>query len=147
MRLLRSCVYWLLLFSLFGISSCTNKLNNVLTNCPASTKICTVTIDPSKASCVKAGQDQQDVPLGYTVIWAQPTTDPTHYSAEFWLLKTPFHSPNSSGPAKASVPAGQGINATGDTECNTSASTGCYFPYFIYKDGQKCGDPGIHIVN
>jgi hypothetical protein len=147
MRLLRICAYWLLLLPLLGIGSCTRKLIKVPTNCDASTKICTVTIVPKNASCVATGQELQDVPLGYTVIWA--TTNPTQYSANFWQLKTPFHSPSYSGAGTPSVNAGlPGLKATGDTECNaTSTSTGCYFPYFIYKDGQKCGDPGIHIVN
>src|ERR1700688_2052895 len=127
MRLLRIRVYWLLLFSMLGISTCTRNLAKVQ-NCDASTKICTVTIDSTQASCIKAGQELQDVPIDYTVIWA--TANPTHYSAELWPLKTPFHSPNYSGAAKSSVPAGPpGLKATGDTECNaTTTSTGCYFP-------------------
>ena len=145
MRLLRICVNWLLLLPLLGISSCTRKLAEVPTNCNASTKTCTVTISPNTDSCVATGQVTQDVPLDYTVIWA--ATNP-QYSAKFWQYKTPFHTPNYSGAGVASVNAGPpGQKATGDTACNSNASTGCYFPYFIYKDGQKCGDPGIHMVN
>jgi hypothetical protein len=146
MRLLRICVYWSLLLPLLGIGSCTRKLAKVPTNCDASAKTCTVSIVPNNDSCVAMGQEFQDVPLDYSVIWA--TTNPTQYSAEFWQYKTPFHTPNYSGGGTSSVPAGPpGKKATGDRACNSSASTGCYFPYFIYKDGQKCGDPGIHMVN
>ncbi len=145
MRACKILVYWLLLLPLLGVSSCTHKLTKVPTNCDTSTQTCTVTIASNNA-CVEKGQEFQDVPLGYTVIWA--TTKPTQYSANFWSLKTPFHSPNSSGTGTPIVPAGSpGLKATGDTECNSTTSTGCYFPYFIYKDGQKCGDPGIHLVN
>jgi hypothetical protein len=92
------------------------------------------------------GQELQDVPLDYSVIWA--TTNPTQYSARFWQYKTPFHTPNYSGPGVPTVNAGPpGQKATGDRACNSNTSTGCYFPYFIYKDGEKCGDPGIHMVN
>ncbi|HSZ61592.1 MAG TPA: hypothetical protein VK828_07325 [Terriglobales bacterium] len=105
-------------------------------------------IDPNKASCIAAGQERQDVPFGYTVVWTPPSPSPPQYSAQFWQLKTPFHTSSYSGAGVPSVNAGPpGQTATGDTECNSSASTGCYFPYFIYKDGQKCGDPGIHMVN
>ena len=146
MRAFRIGGYWLMLFSLLGISSCTRKLATVPTGCDASTKTCTVTIVPNNNSCVAAGQETQDVPLDYSVIWAN--TNPTQYSAKFWQYKTPFHTPNFSGAGVPSVPAGPpGQKATGDGACNPNASTGCYFPYYIYKDGQKCGDPGIHVVN
>jgi hypothetical protein len=144
MRLLRICGYWSLLLPLLGISSCTRKVATAPAGCNANAKTCTVDIVPDNDSCV--GQETQDVPLGYSVIWA--TTDPTHYSAEFWQYKTPFHTPDYSGNGVPSVHAGPpGQKATGDRACNPKKSTGCYFPYFIYKDGQKCGDPGIHMVN
>jgi hypothetical protein len=147
MRQLRICFYWFLLFTLLGTSSCTHKLTKTLTGCDATLQTCTVPIDTTTGSCVKAGQELQEVPINYTVTWTPPSSLPPQYSAQFWPLKTPFHSPNYSGAGKSSVPAGSALKATGDLECNSTTSTGCYFPYFIYKDGQKCGDPGIHIVN
>jgi hypothetical protein len=143
---LRISIYMLLFFSLLGMNTCPPNLRQLSKNCDKNTKVCTVTIDSTRPGCIAAGQQFQDVPFGYTVIWANPIA--TQYSIQFWQYKTPFHSSSYSGPPVASIPSGPpGQTATGDTECHSGTSAGCYFPYVVYTNGQKCGDPGIHMVN
>ncbi len=149
MRAFRICVYCLLLFPLLGAHSCTVDQRKGLSikYCDTSAYTCTVQIDPGNPSCIATAQNPQDVPLGYKLIWASPTpTTPPHvYSANFWSSKVPFP-PNSSSPV-TTVNAGVGVTVTGDSECNSSTTTGCYFPYLILKDGIKaCSDPGVHVV-
>lgn len=148
MRVLSICVYLLLLFPLLGVHSCTGKQAKLLpTNCDVSTTTCTVHIDTSNASCIAAKENPQDVPVGYTLIWAPPPpTTPLHvYSANFWSLKVPF-TPSSSSSV-TTVDGGVGVTVTGDSECRSSTTTGCYFPYVIFKDGtKKCSDPGVHVI-
>jgi hypothetical protein len=147
MSAFRICVLWVLLFPLLGIRACTADHQTGLSiNCNASTHTCTVQIDPGNLSCIATGQNPQDVPLGYQLIWASPPpTSPPHvYSANFWSSKVPFP-PNPSGPV-TTVNAGMGVTVTGDSECSSSTTIGCYFPYVILKDGMKaCSDPGIHV--
>jgi hypothetical protein len=148
MRAFRIGGYWLMLFSLLGISSCTRKLATVPTNCDPNTKTCTVTIVPNNDSC-SAHPDQQDVVLGYTVTWLAP--DAT-YSAQFLKTKTPFQT--STGKVTV-VPAGSPSKpVTGDNSCGTPPNppptangASCYFYYDVYHGNKACSDPGIHIVN
>jgi hypothetical protein len=144
MRLLRICVYWLLLSPLLGISGCTGGPIKAVTSCDVSTQKCHVTIN----SDCSATPDRADVPVGYTVIWDPPPSNGHSYSATF--AATPFYFSST-----YSVPVGPpGKKVTGNLLCNNltvwalTSTSACYFSYTLYKENnKKCSDPGIHVVN
>jgi hypothetical protein len=145
MRACKIFVYWLLLLPLLGISSCTQKLAKVPTNCDPSAKNCRVTID---ADC-SAHPDPAGAILGYTLTWQAPDTT---YSAQFLKAKTPFQP--SAGKVTRVTAGSPSVPVTGDSSCGkppnpppTENNAGCYFYYDVYHNNQECSDPGIHIVN
>jgi hypothetical protein len=148
MRVPRICVYWLLLFSLLGIDSCTGggvHKKTIPTNCDATAKNCAVRID---ADC-SAHPDPADVVPGYTVTWGAPDTT---YSVQFLKAKTPFQP--STGKVTVVLAGSPSKPVTGDNSCGTppnlppsANNTGCYFYYDVFHDNKECSDPGIHVVN
>jgi hypothetical protein len=84
--------------------------------------------------------DTQTVYIDRKLKWTPP--DPNHsYVAHFPPTKTPFYYSSVSD-----VPAGHAQKVTGDTQCDAHNSSACDFPYVVFKDGQKCGDPIIHVT-
>lgn len=85
-----------------------------------------------------------DTHLLDTVIWDPP--DSHHYTLHF-PGKVPFIDASSSG----FVPAGKPEVVFGDLECNSQFLKShphldkCYFVYEVFKDGEKCHDPGVHV--
>ena len=131
MRVPRICVYWLLLFSLLGIDSCTGggvHKKTIPTNCDATAKNCAVRID---ADC---------------------SAPDTTYSVQFLKAKTPFQP--STGKVTVVLAGSPSKPVTGDNSCGTppnlppsANNTGCYFYYDVFHGNKECSDPGIHVVN
>jgi hypothetical protein len=146
MRALRICVYWLLLFPLLGILSCTGGVHKktIPTNCDATAKNCSVRID---ADC-SVHPDPVDVVLDYTVTWGAP--DAT-YSVQFLKAKTPFQT--STGKVTVVLAGSQSKPVTGDISCGkppnpppTANNTGCYFYYDVYHGNKECSYPGVRVT-
>jgi len=76
-----------------------------------------------------------------TLIWQPPTAPPPKYSARFDPKKIPFIS------SANDIPAAHGNVVFADAECAFSHfdPKKCYFRYEVFRDGKKCGDPGVHV--
>jgi hypothetical protein len=145
MRFLRIFLCGLLLLPLLGMQGCPRWgfSKGLSGNCDKSTLMCTVHIDPGSCG-INTGEDPQHVPLNYKVQWVltQSTTSST-YGVKFWQFKTPFR--DSAGNPLTDVAAGVlSPPLTVDSAC-VNSGIGCDFPYVVARNGQKCGDPGVHV--
>jgi hypothetical protein len=133
MRAFRISGCWLLVPALLGILGCGRRVplikNALPVNYPLTINAdCTVT------------PDWQPVHIGDSVTWSDPDHGHT-YSVQFHGGNTPL--------STSVVNLGKPQSVTGGTQCSKPATTNptlCYFPYDVFRDGARCGDPGVHVV-
>jgi hypothetical protein len=153
MRVLRICVYWLLLLPLLGFDSCKFKQNPTpkpqdctvyisrvsptqctitLSSCAADTTHPTLEewISASKNDMVTWKNDPQELPK-------------RNYKVNF-TNGSPFYTTITPNPP---VSVGTPMKVTGGQNCSAASPATCNFKYSLTSDSNTCSDPGIHMVN
>jgi hypothetical protein len=153
MRVLRICVYWLLLFPLLGFDSCKLKRNPTLRlqNCTVyistvSPTQCTITLSSCAAdtthSTVEAWISASKNDL---VTWKNdPRELPKRNYKVIFTSGSPFYTTSTPNPP---VFVGTPMKVTGGQNCSVASPASCDFKYSLTSDGNACSDPGIHIMN